>query len=367
MRNKLLIASAGAGKTTFLIKKAINCKGTVLLTTFTKANEEEIKKKFYKLNNGAIPAHVTIRTWFSFLIEHGAKPYQGKLTNKNINGLLLTNEKSGIKYRGKRHPVYYRKTEIDKYYFSKDYNIYSDKLSEFAVECNRISNGCVIDRISTLFKYIFIDEVQDMAGYDLEFIKKLLNTESIIKMAGDPRQVTYHTHFPQKYKKYSNGKTEDFIVDKCGNLYCDIDKTTLRGSWRSNQIICDFANNIFPDEPGFDSLADKVTIHDGVYLVKEKDVNRYLKKYDPIQLRYSKSKKVNPNYKVKSFGGSKGSTHKRVLIYPTSKIEDWLFANKKIDSFETKCKFYVAVTRAKHSVAIVCKNNLETKVLPFFE
>jgi len=75
MKNELLIASAGAGKTTFLVKKAIECTDTVLITTFTEENEKEIKKKFIELNSGIIPAHVTIRTWFSFLIEHGAKPY----------------------------------------------------------------------------------------------------------------------------------------------------------------------------------------------------------------------------------------------------------------------------------------------------
>ena len=75
MKNKLLIASAGAGKTTLFVKEAISCNETVLITTFTEENKEEIKKKFYELNNGVIPSHVTIRTWFSFLIEHGEKPY----------------------------------------------------------------------------------------------------------------------------------------------------------------------------------------------------------------------------------------------------------------------------------------------------
>ena len=59
----------------------------------------------------------------------------------------------------------------------------------------------LIERISTLFKHIFIDEVQDLAGFDLEIIKFLLKTDSEIKLFGDPRQVTYHTHFSSKYKK----------------------------------------------------------------------------------------------------------------------------------------------------------------------
>lgn len=367
MRNKILIASAGAGKTTLFVKEAISCNETVLITTFTEENKDEIKKKFFELNNGVIPSNVTIRTWFSFLIEHGAKPYQGKLTNKKIKGLLLVNEKSGLRYRSAKFPVYYGEEDIDKHYFNKEYRIYSDKLSKFVVKCNEKSDGRVIDRISALFKYIFIDEVQDLAGYDLEFIKLLLRTNSVIKMAGDPRQVTYHTHFSDKHKKYSNGNIEDFITNECKNLPCDIDSETLRGSWRNNQVICDFANSIFPDYPSFKSLCTKTAKHNGVFLVREKDVSKYLEEHDPIQLRYSRAKKVNPNYKVKNFGESKGGTYDHVLIYPTAKIEGWLFNNKELDNFEIKCKFYVAVTRARHSVAIVCKNKIETNNLPFYK
>lgn len=367
MKNELLIASAGAGKTTLLVKEAINCKDTVLITTFTEENEKEIKKKFTKLNNGIIPPNVTISTWFSFLIEHGAKPYQGKLTDKRINGLLLVNEKSGIKYKGKKFPVYYKEDEIEKHYFTNDFQIYSDKLSKFVIRCNEKSNGFVIERISALFKYIFIDEVQDMAGYDLEIIKKLFQTDSIIKIAGDPRQVTYHTHFADKYKKYSDGKIQDFIENECKSIECDIDTETLKGSWRNNQLICDFANSLFPEHPQCKSLQDDTTLHDGVFLVKEKDVEKYLKNYSPTQLRYSRAKRVNPNYEVKNFGESKGSTRERVLIYPTQKILDWLLDNKDFKSFELKCKFYVAVTRAKYSVGIVCKNNINSDIVPIYE
>ncbi len=366
MNNKLLIASAGAGKTTHFVKEALSCKEKVLITTFTEENKKEIRKKFFELNNGVIPSNVTIQTWFSFLIEHGAKPYQGKLTSKRITGLLLVNQRSGLKYKNK-FPVYYKKSEVDNYYFSKDYKIYSDKLSEFVVECNKKADGYVIDRISTLFNNIFIDEVQDMAGYDLEFIKLLLKSNSNVKMAGDPRQVTYHTHFAKKYSKYVNGKIQDFILTECKKVDCLIDTETLKGSWRNNQKITDFANKLFPEQPQCESLLEQTTEHDGVFFVKEKDVENYLEIYKPLQLRHDiRNKKINPDYDVKNFGESKGATYERVLIYPTEKMLDWILTNTSIDNFETKCKFYVAITRAKFSVGIVCKNNTNSDVLPMF-
>jgi len=367
MKSKLLIASAGAGKTTLFVKEAIQCSESVLITTFTEENERQIRKKFVKLNNGVIPPNVTIQTWFSFLIEHGAKPYQGKLTDKKINGLLLMSEKSGLKYRGK-FPVYYKEEEIDKHYFTNDYQIYSDKLAKFVIKCNEKSNGYVIDRISALFQNIFIDEVQDLAGYDLEIIKLLLQTDSTIKMAGDPRQVTYHTHFASKYQKYSEGKIQEFITNECNTLDCDIDLETLKGSWRNNQIICESANKIFPEQPQCKSLQTETTPHDGVFLVTEKDTEKYLNEYSPLQLRYDRrTKKINPNYEVKNFGESKGTTYDRVLIYPTKKMLDWILNDKTLDSFEIKCKLYVAITRAKFSVAIVCGNSISTDVLPIYQ
>lgn len=367
MKNRLLIASAGAGKTTYFVKKALICTEKVLITTFTEENEKEIRRKFLELNNGIIPANVTIQTWFSFLIEHGAKPYQGKLINKKINGLLLVNEKSGVRYKNGKFPVYYKENDIENHYFTKDMAIYSDKLSKFVVRCNESSNGYVIERISELFDNIFIDEIQDMAGYDLEIIKLLFKSESTVKLAGDPRQVTYHTHFADKYKKYSNGKISEFIEKECKSITYDIDVEKLKGSWRNNQKICDFANSLFPEYPSCNSLQNATTPHDGIFLIREKDVEKYLKEYMPTQLRYSRIKKVNPSYEVKNYGEAKGATHDRVLIYPTQKILDWIFKGKEFDNFELRCKFYVAVTRAKYSVGIVCKNNSISNTLPFYE
>ncbi|HHQ1282364.1 TPA: UvrD-helicase domain-containing protein, partial [Listeria innocua] len=77
MKNTYMMAAAGAGKTTFIVNEALKCTEPVLITTFTEENESEIKNKFIELNKGVVPSHVTIRSWFSFLIEHGAKPYQG--------------------------------------------------------------------------------------------------------------------------------------------------------------------------------------------------------------------------------------------------------------------------------------------------
>lgn len=62
--NKLIIAAAGAGKTTFLVDEALKIKdGNVLITTYTQANEEEIRKKIIEKNK-CIPKILQFRLGF---------------------------------------------------------------------------------------------------------------------------------------------------------------------------------------------------------------------------------------------------------------------------------------------------------------
>ena len=130
INNKLIIAAAGSGKTTFLIDEALKKQDSkILITTYTEANETEIRKKIIEKNK-CIPENITVQTWFSFLLEHGAKPYQGALYKKDIKGMLLVNERSGIKYKTKDGiPIYFRENdEFEKHYFTPGQRIYSDKL-----------------------------------------------------------------------------------------------------------------------------------------------------------------------------------------------------------------------------------------------
>ena len=204
-----------------------------------------------------------------------------------------------------------------------------------------------------LSKIIYIDEIQDLAGYDLEMVKMLLASDSNILMVGDPRQVTYHTHDEAKYKKYNEGNIEEFIEKECKKIECYIDKTTLHDSYRNNKAICDFSNLIFPEYEPCGTKQEEITTHDGIFLVKKSDVDGYLKKYNPVQLRDSRIVEVNDDYKVLNMGESKGLTFERVLIYPTKPIMDWIKDHSKELKPQARSKLYVAVTRAMHSVGVV--------------
>jgi len=369
--NKLIIAAAGAGKTTFLVEESLKQKdGNVLITTYTLANEEEIRKKIIEINK-CIPENITVRTWFSFLLQHGVRPYQGCLFEKKVKGMILVTSQSAVKYYNRSGiPVCYNEDEdLEKHYFTDTFKIYSDKLSKFVFRCNQKSDGAVIDRLSRIYPHIFVDEVQDLAGYDLELLKLLFGSDSNILMVGDPRQVTYLTHNERKYAKYKDGRIKEFIQNECKKSNCEIDEKTLNSSHRNNELICSFSSKLYPNFTPCTSNQKEVTKHDGVFLVKKQDVKKYLEAYNPAQLRNSIKVEVNENYKAVNFGNSKGLAFDRVLIYPTVPFVNWLINNNSDLKPTSRSRFYVAITRARYSVGIVYDfdSSLKIEGVKFYE
>lgn len=362
--NKLIISVAGSGKTTYLVRKALKVRnGNVLITTFTEANEKEIRSKFVELN-GTIPGNVTIQTWFSFLIQHGIKPYQGVFLDDELGGMLLVNEPSGIKFKNKQGfgIPFHEENEFREHYFSKSFKIYSDKISKFVLRCNEKSCGQVIKRLSQIFSEIYIDEVQDLAGNDLELLKLLFEGNINTTLVGDPRQVTYLTHHERKNKKYQNGAIKQFILDKCKKL-CVIDETSLIYSHRNHASICSFSSKLYPDlVPSLPCFCEECRSedieHTGIFILREDQIQAYRELYKPIILKYNLA--INPDW---NYGNCKGLGFDRVLIFPTKGILKYLkngilketVSGKEKDAFDI-AKFYVALTRAKHSVAIVVQN-----------
>ncbi len=350
--NKLIIAAAGSGKTTFLINEALKKSGDkVLITTYTQANEEEIRKKFIKVNK-CIPENIAIQTWFSFLLKHGVRPYQGYLFEDDIKGLFLVNNQSAR---------YSKEMDIKKHYFTNGRKIYSDKISKFVCKCNEKSNGSVIDRLSRIYSHIYIDEVQDLAGYDLELLKLLFKCNSSTLLVGDPRQGTYSTSNTSKNKKYKKFNITFFFEDIPNDI--EIDNTSLTTNYRCISDICNLSNKLFPDLQSTKSGNTKTTEHDGIFLIRPQDIEKYLIEFEPImQLRDKKNIKVNNKFKAMNFGESKGLSFDRVLIYPTKPFCDWLKNNLSVLAPTSRSKFYVAITRAKHSVGIVYDFDAETKI-----
>lgn len=341
--NKAVIASAGSGKTTNLVSEAGNLKDArVLVTTYTNENVATIRACFQE-QFGLVPAHVTVASWYSVLLAHGVRPYQNLVSARPLpsSTMLVETMPEWVQRT--------RKADVDRYYFTPRGDIYLDRTSDFVCLADEKTGGLVIDRLEGIFTHIFVDEVQDLAGYDLELLEKLLRSKIEVMMVGDPRQGTYATNRSRKNKAVARAGIVDWIVakEKAGLLRIE----ERVDSWRSNQTICDFADALYPHLPKTRSLNTHVTGHDGIFHVEAHLACDYHQQHAPVVLRYDKRAKTLGLPAV-NIGIVKGKTFDRVLIFPTAPMRAYL-ESKNPEEAGDLSKFYVAVTRARYSVAFV--------------
>lgn len=353
-KNRIIIAVAGSGKTTRLVDEALSRPGSrILIATYTEANEAEIEKKFIE-RNGCVPSNVTLSGWFAFLLQHGVRPYQGCVTETRIAGLHFNQGFSA---------QYTKETSLA-HYLNAQNQIYRDKVSKFALKCDGLSEGRVVRRIAGIFDAIFIDEVQDMAGYDLELIELLMDSAAGVLLVGDPRQGTYSTSDSPKYTKFrKSGIVAYFRQLVAARADTTLDETSLSVNHRCHPALCALSDALFPDFPCSTSSNTDATGHDGIFLVRERDVKSYLRDFAPMQLRYSRSTSVSDETTVMNFGESKGLTFERVLIYPTRTFVGWLNDVRTELKPDVRAKCYVALTRARSSAGIVIGNNIDVPAI----
>lgn len=355
--NKIIIAAAGSGKTSRIVSDALaNPNQKSLLVTYTINNTNEIRRKIEQ-ECGHIPRNITVQPWFTFLLNDFVRPYQNYVyAGGRISTINLVNGQSA-KYIRKGDPAYY---------LDKSKNIYTDKLSEFGFECNAHSNGLVVGRLEEIYDHIYIDEVQDLAGYGLELLEVLLKSRIDITLVGDHRQATFQTNHSKKNRQYAGEKIIGKFEAWAAQNLCQIQY--LRDSFRCNQMICDLADSIYPDFPTTNSLNTEATGHDGIFIVPKNKLSEYLAMYQPRLLRYDRRSKIPPHDELAlNFGDSKGLTFERVLIVPNGKITSFLNAGDVQHLKGDAAKYYVGITRAKHSVAFICDGTVNLPNAVMFE
>ncbi|WP_436789642.1 UvrD-helicase domain-containing protein [Yinghuangia sp. YIM S10712] len=337
--NLAVIAAAGSRKTQHIVDCVLNDPiQRVLVTTYTNENLRQLSERMNS-GGGLLPKHVTVMGWFSFLLNECARPYQSFILDEV--GVIR-----GLNFMGKR-PMYARKSNPRSYYLDPQASIYRNELAGFVCETNRLSNGLVIDRLATVFDHIYVDEIQDLAGYDLELLDLLMGSPIAVTVVGDPRQATFVTNTASKNKRYRRDSIADWFAERADR--CTIDNRVE--SYRCNQQICDFADGLYPDLPATVSKNMEMTGHDGVFAIKQHEVAEYVQAYAPAVLRRDKNASTD-GLSAMNIGVSKGSTFERVLIYPTQPMIKY-FHTRDWEQAGDRAKLYVAVTRAKHSVAFV--------------
>lgn len=306
--------------------------------TYTHENQRQICQKLAEANEGIPPDHIHVLGWYTFLINELIRPYQASLTDEV--GWLR-----GLNFIGKHHK-FAKKTDLHYFVDSND-DLFRDGVSEFAALVNEASDGLVITRLTACYPHIFIDEFQDLVGFDLEVLDLLLQSNIALTLVGDPRQHTYATSNTMKNKKYVGAGFIDWLNERADT--CDI--ATLTASHRCSQEICDFADALFPDLPATTSLNNAGLDHRGVFVISRHEIADYIRAWNPTILRDSKRSKTE-GLRAINIGVSKGSTFDRVLIFGTKPMLNYV-ATLDPQKAGDKTRLYVAVTRARHSATFV--------------
>lgn len=304
------LAVAGARKTQSIVD---TCAATPLkkrlVLTYTLNGQRDLEQRLQRTcAPGALPA---VMGWYSFLLRHWVQPFLPllfpgrRLAGLNFDGLPETTRQGWVSAKGAAR------------FLDDNSRAYKRFLSKLAIDVAAAANGTVITRLQRMYEEFFIDEVQDLTGYDLDVLEHLLKSPSTVHMVGDLRQSVFDTNAQDpRNKKYRGLQMIDWFraQEKAKRLELRYSSET----WRSNQSIATFSDSLFDTRLGFPPTISRqatVTDHDGVYAVATEDVPAYLLKYRPACLRASVSTSVPPGIAVNNFGLAKGLTHERVLIF----------------------------------------------------
>lgn len=342
MANYLTLAVAGSRKTQGIVEHCalLPQDRRVLVLTYTQANQAELSRRIRQ--HAGDHHHVEVMGWFTFLLRHFARPFLPfKFAGKRV---------LGFNFEGRPHRM---ATGMSRFLDSSG-AAYGCELARLSHELVSESKGALLKRLECIYEEILIDEVQDLSAHDWELVDVLLRSSITIRMVGDVRQAVLATN-PRSSKnlKYSYTGAVNWARERQALGLLEIQESAT--TWRCHPSIAKFSDSIFDPTwrfPETQSVNETVTDHDGVFLVSAEHVAEYVRRFQPQCLRHSASSGNDFRLDYLNFKVSKGMTYERVLIVPTKPIAKFIASGVHLEA-NSASSFYVAVTRAEQSVAIV--------------
>ncbi|MBX9676696.1 MAG: hypothetical protein K2V71_08860 [Methylotenera sp.] len=326
MDKRVIFAVAGSGKTQKIIN-GLDLNLKTLIITYTNENHNNLRLRI--LDKFKIwPANIKLETYFSFLYNFCSLPY---LKNSwSLNGITFHSPpKFGV-------PKY--KSE---HYLSKSKYAYASRLSKLLIEFGYIPQ--INNRISKYYDYVYIDEVQDFAGNDFNFLIAITSAKTSYLCVGDFYQHTFDTssdgniniNLHNDYIKY---------LKKFKTSGIEVDTTSLLSSWRCSPEVCNFLSTNFGIEIK-SARTDKQLV---TFNFDDKSMAIKLFQDDTIVKLFSQESYKFPCFS-NNWGKSKGlDSYTDVCIVLSNDLIK-IFKSGNFSQIKpiTRNKLYVACTRAK--------------------
>jgi DNA helicase II / ATP-dependent DNA helicase PcrA len=333
MDKRVIFAVAGSGKTTFIISK-LTLDKRFLLITYTDNNvlnlRDGIVKKF-----GYFPNNISLFSYFTFLYSFCFKP----LLSDKIKS-------SGINWD--QPPLFLKQSNLD-FYVDRHKRLYHNRIAKLCEVLNILSD--IKERIEKYYSYLFIDEIQDFAGHDFNFIQSITKTNCEILFVGDFYQHTFDTSNDGNVNKSLFDDYESY-KKRFASMGLVIDMTSLRNSYRCSKTVCNFIK----ENIGigiYSANNEETTI---ITVKSQSEADAIFKNNSIVKLFYKEHAKFGCY--SQNWGSSKGINHFTDVCVVLNKTTEELFEKHQLSSLkpQTKNKFYVACSRARGKLFLISEN-----------
>jgi hypothetical protein len=333
MDKRVIFAVAGSGKTREIIEKLTFDK-RFLIITYTKNNITEIRKRIIQ-KFGYFPDNIKLQSYFVFLHSFCFRP------------LLSYRVKSkGINWKQPPEFTLRLKRTDAKFYLDKNHQLYHNRIAKLLEMQNILSD--INNRIEKYYDCLYIDEIQDFAGHDFNFLKSIAKTNCEILFVGDFYQHTFDTSHDGNVNSglFNNYNSYKKLFEQMG---LSVDTTTLQNSHRCSTTVCNFIrNNIGISISATTERKSNLEIIDNQLKADE-----IINDNSIVKLFYME------NYKYdcysQNWGGSKGINHFNDVCIVLNQKTKRAFDTNQLSSLspKTKNKLYVACSRARGNLSFL--------------
>lgn len=335
MDKRVIFAVAGSGKTTLLIGRLREDRRT-LIVTFTVNNEAHLRTQIIN-RFGYIPDGICVMTWFEFLHGFCYRPFlQEQLATRGLSFA--------------QPPLRIPRTNL-LHYRDRSGRLYHSRLAHLLE-----ARGLVPDIRARLIRYydeLLVDEVQDFAGHDFNFLLELCRADISVVCCGDFYQHTFDT----SHDGNLNAKLHDDITRyeaRFSAAGLAVDRETLSRTWRCSATVCEFITgqlNIRIDAHGTHSTLIEV-VTDAERIAALHADNAVIKLFYREHHRYG-------CYSL-NWGASKGLDHFQDVCIVMGAAHWKLLTRQELAALpsSSRNRLYVACSRARGSIYFVPETHL---------
>lgn len=330
MANILMLAVAGAGKTTYLVNQ-LNEDERFLIVTYTINNVANIRRKIIR-RFGYFPANITLLSYYRFLYHECFLPFS-KL-ELCPTGICWQMPADRTRYLGKDKILFYE---------TNDRILYHNRIAKYCLEFHLQE---IKERLEKYFDHFYIDEVQDLAGHDFDFIHAIFPLQIDALLVGDYFQHTYDTSADGNLNSGLYKVLKSYLR-KWNHV--TIDSRTLSKSYRCTRQVCEFVTrNIGVDIDSHRDDDSRIFVIDS-----QEAADAILADSNIMKLVYQKS--YNYSFKAMNWGASKGlDDFEDVCVILNKTVHKHYKTNTlHLLAASSRNKLYVACTRAHRHLYIL--------------